>query len=203
MKAPKQETISIKPIDEGTINSVCCGIIDLGTQKTEWQGEIKYLPKIMFVFEVDEKYEKDGAIYNRCSYKEFTFSLGDKATLRKFLEGWVGKKTNEEWYEFDFDELIGKPCLLNIVHSTTKSGNTYANVASAAKLMKGMQPLEQIGTSMKFDFECADKDELDSKIEKLPRFIGDKIRQSKQYLAFTSPAGKHEMIPIQDDKLPF
>jgi len=211
MKAPKPEmTSNIKPIEAGTINAICCGLIDLGTQRTEWQGVEKDLPKIMLIFEVDETYEKDGQEYRRNAFAEFTFSLGSKANLRKFLEGWVGKKSDDEWYEFDITELVGKPCLLNIVHTKPNAqGKVYANVASAAPLVKGMQQLEVQGKTSIFDFECEDKDELDEKMKSLPKFVADKIRQSKQYLGFSTPVSvptedKGETpINEHDDNLPF
>ncbi|MHA1379626.1 MAG: hypothetical protein ACTSRG_14730 [Candidatus Helarchaeota archaeon] len=45
-------------------------------------------------------------------------SLHAKATMRKFLESWRGKKfTKEELEGFDLQKILGKPCQLQIIHS--------------------------------------------------------------------------------------
>jgi len=65
--------------------------------------------------------------------KDFTLSMHEKSTLRKFLGDWRGKAfTDEEAKSFDITKLLGAECQISVSHQVSdKDGKTYANVKSA------------------------------------------------------------------------
>lgn len=126
----------------GSYSAVCVDVVDLGMVETHYKDNTKMTHKCRVVFEVAE-YRKDGTPYT--IGERFTASLAEKATLRKFLEGWRGRAfTPDELKGFDLEALIGAPAIVAVVHRES-GGKTYDNIASASKLMKGMPPLKPSG----------------------------------------------------------
>lgn len=126
----------------GSYSAVCVDVVDLGNVQTTYKGQIKQQHKCRVVFEVGELRQDGTPFYVG---ERFTASLGEKATLRKFLEGWRGQPfTADELKGFDLEQLIGKPAILSIVHNQN-GDKTYDNIASASRLMKGMPPLKPSG----------------------------------------------------------
>ena len=126
------------PAPAGTHPAVCVGLIDLGTLESTFEGETKSARKLLLQFEVtDPELRRDDGRPFTVS-KRFTQSLHKKAALRAFLEAWRGRPfTPEELAGFDAANLLGVPCLVNVQH-TEREGKTFANVASAVKLPRGM-----------------------------------------------------------------
>lgn len=135
--------------------------------------------------------------------KEFTLSMHEKATLRKALESWRGKAfTEDEAKAFDITVLIGKPCMLSIIHKTSKGGNIYAEVSSIATLPKNFSCPAQINPTKLLSFDGWDE----ATFEGLPDFLKQKIRSSKEYAAMVNPS-RTEAAPSNgvesNDDLPF
>lgn len=87
---------SFTPIPPGMHLARCYRIIDLGTQKTEWQGQIKSLPKILVQFEVHGEDDNGNPLKTSegepmSISKRYTLSIGDKSTLRADLASWRGR----------------------------------------------------------------------------------------------------------------
>jgi hypothetical protein len=124
-----------QPAPAGTYAAVCCDVFDLGVLTVEWQGQKKQQHKVLVSWQINEDRD-DGKPY--LVSKRYTLSLHEKAGLRKDLEAWRGRKfTEEELHRFDVETIVGKPCLLNIIHNQS-GGDTYANVAGVMALPKGM-----------------------------------------------------------------
>ena len=71
---------------------------------------------------------------------ELTRSVGERATLRKLLEQWRGQAfTAKELASFNLKNLLGKACLLTLVHKTSQAGRNYCAIQGMAKLPKGMK----------------------------------------------------------------
>jgi hypothetical protein len=112
----------------------CYRIIDLGTQKSEYMGQVKFLHKIMLGWEIHGSDEEgkpvlmmDGRPF--AIFKNYTLSWSDKANLRLDLQSWRGKPfTQEEMRKFDLKNILGAWCMLNIIERQGQNGNTYANV---------------------------------------------------------------------------
>lgn len=122
----------------------CFRVIDLGTQKTTWQGKEKWSRKVLFSWELhgeDDAGEplltdegKPLSISSR-----YTLSLGDNAAMRSMLEGWRGRTfTDDELAGFDLKDVLGKWCMVNVTH-TSKDGKTYENVAGVTPVPKLMR----------------------------------------------------------------
>lgn len=141
--------------------------------------------------------------------REYNMVLGEKSNLEKLLTGWRGKAfTEEERKGFDISKLIGKPCLLNIVHETATNGNTYEKIVSATPLPKGMTCPEAENPPLLFTYQ--DWDEM--KFELLPDFIKDRMKASDEYKALTGDktetpvsiaTDEKSFMPDDDDSLPF
>lgn len=127
------ETFELPPA--GATAARCCAVIDLGTQESTYQGEVKHSPKVLLTFELAET-RSDGTAH-RVS-RRMTTSLHPKAQLRAFLEQWRGRAfTEDELAAFNVAKLAGAPCLLNLAH-VERNGKQYANILSVSPVPKGM-----------------------------------------------------------------
>lgn len=173
---------------EGVHNAVCIAVIDIGTQASSYQGKEKQTPKILVRWEIDELME-DGRPF--MVQQRYTASMHEKATLRKHLEAWRGKKfTDAELGPggFSMNKLLGAGCQLQIVHEEN-NGKTYANIASIMKLSKGMKALEPTVDPILLDLESAatfDKDVWESLSDNMKEIIA----KSPEYQAIIAPKGK-------------
>jgi hypothetical protein len=190
LTATAQSTSNFTPCPAGMHLARCIQIIDLGTQKTEWQGQEKEDKKVRIVWETPSELitytNKEGEEVTKpyVISKDYTCSLGEKARLRADLQTWRGKPfTEEELKGFNLTQLLGKVCQIQIIHVIAKNGNTYANIGSITPLMKGMAEPEQVNPSVSFDLA-----EFDGKVfESLPTWLQDKIKLSPEYKAITNP----------------
>ena len=114
----------------------CYRIVDLGTQKSEYMGEVKYLHKIMLGWEIHGADENGKALKMMdgrpfAIFKNYTLAWSEKANLRIDLQAWRGKAfTQEEMRKFDLQNILGAWCMLNIIERQGQNGNTYSNVNS-------------------------------------------------------------------------
>ena len=112
----------------------CYRIVDLGTQKSEYMGQTKYLHKIMIGWEIhglDDNNQplkmNDGRPF--AIFKNYTLSWSEKANLRLDLQSWRGRPfSQEEMRRFDLKNVLGAWCMLNVIEREGQSGKTYANV---------------------------------------------------------------------------
>jgi hypothetical protein len=112
----------------------CYRIVDVGTQKSEYMGQVKYLHKIMLGWEIHGADEQgkpltmnDGRPF--AIFKNYTLSWAEKANLRLDLQSWRGKPfSQEEMRKFDLNNVMGAWCMLNVIERQGQNGNTYANV---------------------------------------------------------------------------
>lgn len=123
----------------GTHLAICNQVVDMGVQ-----GGGKFAParKVFLRFETpgerityrrDDKDQEGPLVIG----STFTASMNEKAALRKFVEGMLGKKFKAgEAAAFDVTTLLGKACLLSVVEG---SNPEYTNIQSASPLPKGMK----------------------------------------------------------------
>lgn len=111
----------------------CYRIVDLGTQKSEYMGQPKFLHKIMIGWEIHGTDDngtpirmQDGRPF--AIFKNYTLSWSEKANLRLDLQSWRGKPfTQEEMRRFDLKNVLGAWCMLNVIERE-KDGKTYTNI---------------------------------------------------------------------------
>jgi hypothetical protein len=114
----------------------CYRIVDLGTQKSEYMGQTKYLHKIMLAWEIHGVDDAGQPIRMRddrpfAIFKNYTLSWSEKANLRLDLQSWRGKPfSQEELRRFDLKNVLGAWCMLNVIERPGQSdGKIYTNVA--------------------------------------------------------------------------
>ena len=127
----------------GTHQAVCYAVWDLGYQKTSYNGEDKIQHKAVISWEVNKTIESEGEYHGKrfVISNRYTISLYSKAKLREHLESWFGRSfVDEEKTGFDLEKLVGKNCLLNIVHNES-NGKTYANISGVMAVTDGTEPM--------------------------------------------------------------
>jgi hypothetical protein len=199
------------PAPAGTHVSICVQVIDLGTQTSKFykvekgpkKGEPQQAHKVLIGWELCNENNDDGEPF--LLWKRYTLSLNEKATLRLHLESWRGKKfTAEELEGFHLKNIVGKPCMLNVVHTET-DGNTYANVSGVVAVPKGMEVPSQFHEAVVFDIEEWDQGTFDSFNDNLKNTILESLEAKarmgvgKAQPAMTSKANE----PLADDDIPF
>lgn len=151
------------PAPEGLWGAVCCDVVDLGMQESQW-GE-SHRVEIRWQLEDDDpKSDKPYMVFRR-----FRLSLHEKSTLRPLLEAWRGRKFSAEELEgFDLEKLIGVNCQVQVVHNIKAGGETYANVQAVVKAAKGSTPLTVRG-----DYIRMQEREHRAELEKHPNGVTD------------------------------
>jgi hypothetical protein len=185
-------------------------ILDLGTQKVEWQGAIKMQRKLMFSFELHGE-DNDGQALTTNDgkplmiSKRYTMSLGEQSTLRKDLESWRGKKfTAEELLGFDLNVLLGKFAMCNVTHND-REGKTYANLSGLSQVPAALKKMpEPIGVNelMIFSLDAFDQAKFDS----LSDGLKDIIKKSAEWRGTNGEEEANKsvaMATLDDDTMPF
>lgn len=164
-----------EPAPAGTHLAVCFGLIDLGTQTEAFQGKTKVAPKIWIWWELTEEKTPDGKPVTVGSF--FTASLGEKANLRAMLQAWRGRPfTPEELKGFQLRDIVGKPCMLTIIHEPKKSGGIIDKVKSVSGMPKGMARPAIQQQPVVLDLNKFDQTTYDT----LPNFLKDMIGKSPE-----------------------
>lgn len=121
------------PAPEGLWPAVCIDVVDLGIVKSQW-GDKHKVQLRWALEEIDPKTEKPHMVVKR-----YTLSLHEKASLRRELETWRGRKfTAQESEGFDLEKLIGVNCQLQIMHNIQAEGDVYANIQAIVPAAKGV-----------------------------------------------------------------
>lgn len=195
---------SYDPVSAGTHLAVCNLIVDLGLQYSERFK--KSTQKVLIGWEIaDEVTVVDDEERPKTKTNTYTASLNESSNLRRDLAAWRGRDFTESELEgFNLNNILGKCCLLTIIHKES-NGKTYANIQSVSALPKGMPKAQLSSPPVTFDF---DTDSLD-KIKTLPDWIQDILYKSKTYeekmnANVDQPAGQSEFTELNDDgELPF
>lgn len=193
------------PIPAGNHIARCVEMIHIGTV-TEDASSIyagKQVNKVRLTWETpDEQHDFGKGSQPFMVSKEFTLSMNEKATLRKMLESWRGVAfSEEEAKRFDVTRLLGKACMLSIIHKTSRTGKTYAEISSIAALPKGFDCPAQINPSKVLSYDSWDE----ALFQSLPDFLKNKIKSSAEYAAMMNPTvteAQSAAVENHDD-LPF
>ena len=118
--AREPEGKNFTPAPEGIHVAACCDVVDLGMADHGF-GEKHY---VELRFQLEDADEAGRRFLVR---RRYTLSLGEKATLRKDLETWRGRKFNkQELAGFDLERLIGIGAQVQVVHRLTDQGYVRA-----------------------------------------------------------------------------
>jgi len=186
--------------EAGATVGVLYSLVDLGHQKTNWDNQEKWSPKVRLTFELPDQTDEFEVEENgkRTTVQkpmvvsiEQTRSLGEKASLRKLLEQWRGQTfTSKELQAFSLKNLLGKPAMLR---KTSQQGRQYCAIAGASKLPKGMKaPATTTNDQLYYEIEQGEAGQFND----MPDWLQEKIRASKE---FATAAGKSTAIKVEVD----
>jgi hypothetical protein len=189
--------------EAGATVGVLYSLVDLGHQKTNWDNQEKWTPKVRLTFELPDQtdeyeVEEKGKVTKvqkpMVVSIEQTRSLGEKASLRKLLEQWRGQTfTAKELQSFSLKNLLGKPAMLTLIHKTSQQGRQYCAIAGASKLPKGMKaPATTTNDHLYYEIEQGEAGQFND----MPDWLQEKIRASKE---FATSAGKSTAIKSELD----
>lgn len=173
------------PCPEGTHLAACVGVIDLGTQHDQYEGETKIQHKLWITWETTEEMNEEGKPFR--IGKQYTLSMHEKSALRRDLEAWRGERFQPEDVgpggRFDIKNLLGATAFLSI--GRTKSGK--AKVVSVIKPPKGT-PRKVEETESTLDFLSLTAVEFDRDVvDRLPDFLREMVTASPQYKDLVRP----------------
>lgn len=173
--------------------------IDLGHQSVDWKGETKIMHKMVLTWELHGEDDSGGKLLTDDGKplivsKRYTVSLGDQSTLRKDLESWSGKKmTTEDRKNFDMKNLLGKFCMLSVVHSEDGKYANVSGISAVPTALRNSLP-EAINPVTHFWLQEFDQ----AKYDALPKYYREKIAESSEWRGAAAKKAK-ETPPIQDD----
>lgn len=211
----KEGESSFTPVPPGMHLARCYRVVDLGTQKSEYLGTVKHLPKVMLQFEVHGEDENGKPIVTAKNEpmtisKNFTLSLAEKATLRKDLQTWRGREfTAEELRGFELKNVLGAWAMISVIKSTGNNGKEYTNIAAIMQVppqvkkaglpeghnKTGIFSIDEPDMTMFDTFS----DGLKQKIQGSPEW---QAREGQQY-AKNESASKSSGFDDMDDDIPF
>ena len=141
----KSAETSYPKVPIGVHKARCVKVIDLGTQKQEYGGEISWKRQILVIWELPEELNNDQPM---TISKFYTLSLHEKSNLGKDLTSWRGRPfTETEKQGFDVEKLIGITCQVNVMHKD----NGKEHISSIMPLGKDDKIAEQFNPSVSFD----------------------------------------------------
>lgn len=182
-------------LSTGVHNARCIRVIDLGTQRNEYQGQVSWKRKVMITWEVHNKDSEEpfeiSNFYNN--------SLYEKANLSKDLTSWRGRPfTEDEKKGFDISNLVGKVCQLNVIEGN--NGKPKVATVLPTKDEVGIQH----NKSLVFSIDQYQKGDL-TIFNQLREGIRNMILQSKelegQDQSDVKEYGESDIDP--DDSVPF
>lgn len=210
---------NFKLVPEGLHKARCIQMVHIGTHNKPYQGKPRDVNEVRITWELPTQKAvfKEGEPEKPFTISAtYTLSLSDKSNLRKMLESWRGKKFEEaETKMFDISVLIGKPCMLQVIHET-KKGTTdkYANIQTVIKLDSkeyGECP-PQVNESLVFSYNLP-MEEFKSRYMKLNEKMQKLVATTKEYkekvgnvqiAASSSTIDNQSGVPsVDDDDLPF
>jgi len=192
--------------EAGATIGVCFSIVDKGNQKTNWDGQEKYMPKVRLAFELPEQTIEGEVTENGKTTKvtkpmvvsmELTRSLGERATLRKHLETWRGQAfTSKELASFNLKNLLGKAAMLTLVNKTSQAGREYCSIQGLAKLPKSVKaPTTTENKQVFYEIE----EGTGGAFSELPEWLQKSILESKELSgAASAPQGKASPVDNKD-----
>jgi len=142
-----EKSSSFPSVSVGVHKARCIKVIDLGTQKNEFEGNITWKRQALVIWEVPDQTNETSEPLTISRF--YTLSLHEKSNLGIDLTSWRGRPFSEtEKKGFDISKLIGHTCLLNVIQ-----GNKNNKIGSVMPLPKGDKIAEQYHTSVVFDFK--------------------------------------------------
>ena len=142
-----EKSSSFPSVSVGVHKARCIKVIDLGTQKNEYEGNITWKRQVLVIWETPDQTNETSEPLTISKF--YTLSLHEKSNLGIDLTSWRGRAFSEtEKKGFDIANLIGQPCTLNVIQ-----GNKNNKIGSVMPLAKGDKIAEQYHTNVIFDLK--------------------------------------------------
>ena len=192
-----KDTEGFKSAPTGTHAARCIKVIDLGTQHSTWgkDEDAKEIVKkqVLITWELPTELIEEGDLKGQpyAVSKFYTQSLNEKSNLRKDLESWRGLGFSEqELMGFNIEDLLGKPCLVTVVHNDKGK----AKVSAVTSPPKGMTIPDAVNDFAMFSINEWDQTKFDNLTDGIKKII----KQSDEYknLFGDSP-------PVDESDIPF
>lgn len=200
---------NFEPAPAGKHLARCVGMIELGTLTEDYQGVPKTQRKVAIQFEFPAlplKVFKEGEPAKPIMHtQEYTLSTGNKAALRKLIEQWRGRPMSEdEAKKFEITKLLTQPCILDLIHKTSKSNKVRAEISGISwpKTVNPQEPSKWININVPaqitptFEFGYVPFDV--SKVEKIPNWLRKKMETSPEWLKVSATTN----IPVAPSSNP-
>ena len=168
-----QGTNEFPKVPTGVHNARCVRVIDLGTQRSDYGGNITYKRQVLIIWEIPDQITNDQPM---TISKFYTLSLHEKSNLGMDLVSWRGRPfTEQEKQGFDITKLIGVPCQINVMHND----NGKEKVSSVMPLGKDTKLQDQHHESISFSIDDFQKGQREQ-FNKLSEGIRKMILRSKE-----------------------
>lgn len=181
----------------GTHVARCVKIIDIGTQKGEYQGKVNIRRQCIIGWELPTELMTEGESAGKpfTVSRFYTASLNEKSTLRKDLAQWRGRDfTEQELLGFESKNILDKCCLVSI----TPNDKGRARVTGVMALPKNTSVPNRANDLLYFSL-----DEFDPGVfEGLSEGYKKMIMASPEYRGAVNPA-KADHFATMDDDIPF
>ncbi len=142
-----EKTSSFPSVSVGVHKARCVKVIDLGTQRNEFEGKVSWKPQLLVIWETPDQTNDTSEPLTISKF--YTKSLHEKSKLSIDLTSWRGRPFSAtEIKAFDIAKLVGVECLLNVIQ-----GKKRTQIGSIMPLPKGDKIAEQYHTSVLFDLE--------------------------------------------------
>jgi hypothetical protein len=183
-----------RPAPAGNHIGRCYRIIDLGTQETHYEGQIRLRHKVLIGWELYIPGEGAGTSLLLAENglpltmsKVYTLSLNERATLRTDLQSWLGRVLSDAELGkettapgFDLENLLGLHGMVNVA-LTPREGKTWANIVGLSPLPRQF-PIPEIQNTHALEFfDIRDPDE--ALLNRLPKKIQEKIYACQEWKA--------------------
>lgn len=182
----------------GTHIARCVKLIDIGTQRGEFQGKATSKRQCIIGWELPTELMTEGDAAGKpfCVSKFYTSSLNEKATLRKDLANWRGRDfTESELAGFEAKNILGKPCLVSI----TPNEKGRARVTGVMMLPKNTNVPAQVNPTLYFSLDEFDQRVFDSLSDGFKKMI----TASPEYQAIVSPKPQGSGMDDMPDDIPW
>lgn len=189
----------------GTHVARCVKMIDIGTQRGEYQGKATMKRQVIIGFELPNELMTEGDYAGKpfVVSRFYTASLSEKANLRKDLANWRGRDfTQEELLGFDSKNILDKACMLSL----TQNDKGKTRITGVMALPKGTQVPARVNNVVYLSLEPGEFDQ--AVFDALSEGYKKLIKVSPEYSELTQPkvsgtAAKNPAFADMEDDIPF
>jgi hypothetical protein len=185
---------------QGTYVARCYSIIHIGTIPNIFKGELKGMKEIIYVtWELPKHlaiFDDTKGLQPFVVGEELALSTSDNSNLSKMIGQWRGTKfTPEEQKSFDPSKMIGKTCLISVIHKTKKKfiGQKIDQITNENTMLinngvmarpKEMECPKNINPYYVWDWEKDGDPFQKDKFLLMPKWLQDKVKTSEEYKKF-------------------